>query len=107
MDQNPNNAWDYAKDLGPWVSTMALSAWGGLVQYAQRLRGGEAFAWRSLLIDMVISSFAGILTWLLCEAAQVTGPMAAVLIAVSGHMGARAIASMEALRERLFGADKP
>lgn len=97
-------AMDFLRSVGPWLSTIALSTWGGLVQYAQRVRSGEPFAWRALVIDLVISSFAGILTYLLCQASGIAGPVAAVLIAVSGHMGTRAIASLEAFRERVFGS---
>ncbi len=97
---------DQLTDLLPWVSTTALATWGGIVGYAQRLRSGEVFSWRLLIIDLVISSFAGVLTWLLCEAAGIGGPISAMLIAISGHMGTRAIASLEAVRERIFGAGK-
>lgn len=92
-------------DLLPWISTVALSAWGGAVQYAQRVRAGEKFSWPMLTIDIVISSFAGVLTWFLCEASDIHGPLAAVLIAISGHMGTRAIASLVTIRERLFGVN--
>jgi hypothetical protein len=94
-------------DVLPWITTIALSAWGGAVQYAQRVRSGEKFSWSMLTIDIVISSFAGVLTWFLCEASDIHGPMAAVLIAISGHMGTRAIASLVTIRERIFGVDKP
>ncbi len=94
-------------EILPWITTMALSLWGGLVQYAQRLRRGEKFSWQGLTLDLVICSFAGLLTFLLCEAAGIKGPIAAVLIAVSAHMGTRAIASLEAFRERVLGGGKP
>ncbi|MFY9326499.1 MAG: phage holin family protein [Georgfuchsia sp.] len=100
MDIKPPDA---IGDLLPWLSTIALSAWGGAVQYAQRVRQGEKFSWPMLTIDIVISSFAGVLTWFMCEAGDIHGPMAAVLIAISGHMGTRAIASLVTIRERIFG----
>lgn len=93
-------------DLWPWVSTLCLSVWGGLVQYAQRVRRGEAFSWVALVLDLVICSFAGLLTFLMCEAAGITGPVQAVLIAVSAHMGTRAIASLEVVRDRILGGVK-
>ena len=107
MDNNhgTSNLFGFVREAGPWVVTIALSTWGGLVQYAQRLRRGEPFSWRSLALDLVISPFAGLLTWLLCQSAGITGPLSAVLIAVSGHMGTRAIASLETFRERVFGGN--
>ena len=95
-------------DLWPWVSTLCLSIWGGAVQYAQRVRNGETFSWVSLGLDLVVCSFAGLLTFLLCEAASIRGPMQAVLIAISAHMGTRAIASLEVVRDRILGGgNKP
>lgn len=102
MDMRPH---DGLSDIWPWITTVLLSAWGGAVQYAQRVRAGEKFDWLMLALDLLISSFAGILTWLLCQSAEIYGPMSAVMIAVSGHMGTRAIASLVAIRERLFGAE--
>jgi len=95
--------WKFAQGIAPWATTLFLSAWGGLVQYAQRVRKGAPFSYRALALDLIISSFAGVLTWLLCESGGISGPMAAVLIAISGHMGTRAIASLESFRERVFG----
>lgn len=48
--------------------------------------------------EIVISTFAGMVTFMLCEWAEVDKMLAAALIAISGHMGARAII----LTEKIF-----
>lgn len=91
----------------PYLSTLFLSCWGGIVSYIQRLRVHHSrFNWKDLTFDLVISSFAGLLTHFFCEYSNVGGSMSAILIAVSGHMGTRAIASFEKMRDRIFGVSE-
>lgn len=94
---------DNLADIWPWVSTIVLSMWGGIVQYAQRVRAGESFSWQALSLDLIVCSFAGLLTFLLCESADIHGALQAVMIAISAHMGTRAIASLEVVRDRILG----
>lgn len=90
------------KHAGPYVMAIALSAWGGIVASLTRNRRRK-FSLRELLLDVAISSFVGILTHLLCRWANLDGYMSAILIAVSGHMGTRALAGFETLRDRVLG----
>lgn len=91
----------------PYISTLLLSSWGGFVSYIQRIRiKRHKFSLRELSFDLLISSFAGLLTHFFCEYSGVSGSMSAILIAVSGHMGTRAIAGFEVLRDRIFGLEK-
>lgn len=93
-----------APHIWPYVWTVLLSAWGGLVNYIDEVeKMKKPFNWRELTFDLVTSSFAGLLTFLFCQAASIHGPMAAVLIAISGHMGTRAIASFQKLYNRILG----
>lgn len=88
----------------PYLSTMFLSCLGGFVSYIQKIRiAHHKFKAVELAFDLIISSFAGLLTYFFCVYAKVSGEMAAILIAVSGHMGTRAIASFERMRDRIFG----
>lgn len=106
MEFKPPNNHSLLTDLWPWLTTFGLSMWGGLVQYVQRVRNGEVFSWKALALDLVVCSFAGLLTFLLCESAGIQGPIQAVLIAVSAHMGTRAISSLEVVRDRILGGVK-
>lgn len=102
--QNTAYIVEWFRQILPYLSTLVLSCWGGVVNHIQRLRkGNRKFNWRELSFDLLTSSFAGILTHFLCDAAGIEGAKAAMLIAISGHMGTRAIASFQALHERIFG----
>lgn len=95
---------EWVRQVLPYLSTLFLSCWGGIVSYIQRLRIKSAkFSWRELSFDLLISSFAGLLTHFFCEYSNVSGSMSAILIAISGHMGTRAIVSFEKMRDRIFG----
>ena len=106
-EKNPNNTAyiaEFFRQILPYLSTLFLSCWGGIVSHIQRLRIHKSrFNWKDLTFDLVISSFAGLLTHFFCEYSNVGGSMSAILIAVSGHMGTRAIASFEKMRDRIFG----
>lgn len=95
---------EWVKNAAPYLSTFILSAWGGVVSYVQRMRANKAkFSSVDLFVDVLISSFAGLLTYFFCQYAKVDGALAAILIAVSGHMGTRAITSFERFRDRILG----
>ena len=95
---------DWFRQAAPYFTTFALSAWGGFVYHIQRLRKGKRkFKMKELCFDLVVSSFAGLLTYYFCQAAGVSETMSAVLIAISGHMGTRAIAGFETLYARIVG----
>ena len=69
-----------------------LAVWGGLVNYLQKVKHkGEPFSWFGLFADLLTAAFAGLCVQLLCEAWDIAQPMAAVYIAVSGHMAGRTI----------------
>lgn len=92
------------KEALPYISTIFLASWGGTVAYIQRLKiKTRPFSYKELLYDIIISSFAGYLTYLFCLYAGVPGPVASLLIAISGHMGARALAKFERLRDTILG----
>jgi len=74
-----------------WV--VGISALGGLVNFMRKVREGHVRAVNivELLGELLTSAFAGLLTFWLCESADFDPLLSAVLIAVSGHMGTRAV----------------
>jgi len=78
-----------------WV--MILSLWGGTAHTVRKLRTGviKHFSLSEWVGDMVISGFLGVVTFYLCEYANVSPPLNAVLIAVSAHQGTRGIVTLE------------
>ncbi len=80
-----------------WALVIGLSCWGGLIRYLSRVRMGQEFSFAWMLVSMVTSAFAGVLTYLLCCAAGISGPMAGAMVGISGWMGTEALNSLEAL----------
>jgi len=101
---NLSGTFDLIKNLFPIVVTVALSCWGGIVSYIQRFRTSHFdFKWVDLALDLIVSSFAGLLTYLLCRHYNFGDAISAILIAISGHMGSKAISSFEKFRNKIFG----
>lgn len=91
------------KNFGPYLLTFFLSCLGGTVKHMSDLKVNKLpFNWRNFLTDLLAASFAGLLTHFLCEAAKLDGSISAVLIAISGHMGTKAIVSLENVWRRVF-----
>jgi len=87
-----------------WV--LLLSLWGGATNYISKVRAGECgrLNLTELIGDLVTSGFSGVLTFYLCEGAQLQPLMTAALVGISGHMGSRAIYKAERLLTRWVGA---
>lgn len=106
-EKDPNNSAlfvEWLRQFMPYISTIFLSIWGGLVNHITTLRTGrKKFQIRELAFDLIVSTFAGLLTLFFCKSAGVSETMSAILIAVSGHMGTRAIAGFETLYKRVIG----
>ena len=90
----------YALLTYAWV--LALSTWGGLVNYLSKIRMGRIarFNITELIGDMFISGFTGILTFWMCEASGFHELTTAVFVGISGHMGARMIGKLETVLSR-------
>ena len=108
-EKDPNNAAysvEWMRQIMPYISTFFLSTWGGVVNHITKLRNGKKkFQAKELVFDLVVSTFAGLITFYFCRAASVSETMSAVLIAISGHMGTRAIAGFETLYKRVIGIE--
>lgn len=92
----------YALLTYAWV--LALSTWGGLVNYLSKIRAGHIarFNITELIGDMFVSGFTGLLTFWMCEAAGFNQLTTAVCVGISGHMGARMIGKLENVMSRKF-----
>lgn len=104
-DRDP---FDYSVLTYVWV--LLLSAFGGMVNFSRKVNEGRTtpFRFTEFIGEVVTSSFAGLLTFWLCESAGVDKLIAAVLIAISGHMGSRAIFRIERwLERRVVGSVEP
>ena len=100
-----HDPFDYSFWTYVWV--LMLSAFGGLVNFSHKLQEGRTspFRFTEFVGEIVTSAFAGLLTFWLCEAAGIDKLLSAVLIAISGHMGSRAIFRLERWMERRLNGD--
>lgn len=79
-----------------WV--VGVSLWGGLVSFLEK----EApFSWVRLFAHLLSSSFAGLMTFYLCQAGSVPEPLTGVFCGVAAHMGTPALLKMKVIRQFL------
>lgn len=78
-----------------WITVLAC--WGGVVNFIGKIKRGDTkpFNITELIGEMVTSAFSGLITFYLCELSMTPPLLTAVLVAISGHMGARAIFMIE------------
>jgi len=103
MDQAAQKMLEVARQASWWPTIVAhawvilLSMLGGVVSYIQKVRSGQCsrFNVTELIGEIITSGFAGLLTYLFCEAAGINLEWTAFMVGVSGHMGARAVMMFE------------
>lgn len=78
---------------------------GGLVSWWTKVRKGEASPWalHTLIGELCTSAFAGLITFWLCEWAGTPQLLTVSLVAISGHMGTRAISAFETWAQARLG----
>lgn len=83
-----------------WV--LGLSCWGGAVSFFHKCKAGSTqhFKITEFLGELTASAFTGIVTFYLCELAELPNLMSAVLVSISGHMGTKALSRIEAYLEK-------
>jgi NhaP-type Na+/H+ or K+/H+ antiporter len=74
-----------------YLGVMGISFWGGIVSYLDKR---EPFNWRNLTAHISSSSFAGMMTFMACEYAHISGPLTGVLCGVAAHMGTPALIAL-------------
>lgn len=89
--------WSYDLITYVWVIGWAVS--GGFVNFMRKMREGSAraFNFTEFIGEMFTSGFVGVLTFLLCEWAGINPMLSAFFIAITGHMGSRALFVAEKL----------
>ncbi len=78
-----------------WV--FGISIWGGFVGYLRKVREGHtpSFSITELVGEICTSAFSGVITFYLCELAELDPLLTAAFVGVAGHMGSRAILMIE------------
>jgi len=105
MNEELKNATDIAKDPSSYSAVtylwvLLLAMWGGVVRVV-RESIFEGKTWgqiaRMVFFELLASGFVGIVTFYLCEHAGFQPLYTAAMTAISGYMGGRSLAVLEAL----------
>ena len=85
------------KNLVPTLWMIGVGALSGIVSFYQKVKEGKARALNitELVGEMLVSAFVGLITFWICRNFGVNEYLTAAGVAISGHMGARAIFIME------------
>jgi hypothetical protein len=78
-----------------WV--IGLSLWGGVVSYFEKK---EKFNWLNFLAHLSSSGFAGLMVFMGCDYAGITGPLQGVLCGFGGYVGTNTLVRL-AMRLRV------
>ena len=80
-------------NLVPSLWMMLIAMAGGYVSFRRKMASGAArgFNITELIGEMVTSAFVGLATFWICRGFDVNPWLTAAGVAISGHMGARAI----------------
>lgn len=88
--------------LKQWLFMLGLALFGGLASWITKVRKGTVAAHNimALIGELTVSAFAGIVTFFGCEHMGLAPLLTAATVAMAGHLGAKAIAWVEALAEK-------
>jgi hypothetical protein len=87
----------------PWTTylwVVAIACLAGVVKHINAMR---SFRVGKLVVDLITAAFVGVVTFWLCKARDIDGPMMAVAIAVAGAMGNRFWSELENIWRIKFG----
>lgn len=94
-----------------WVWILGLSALGGIVSFAQKIKAGHARAWNftELIGEIATSGLAGIITANLADSINAPASLKYALVGIVAHMGSRGLLKLEYLANTRFNlpADVP
>ena len=74
------------------------------MSFVRKLQDGHARAFNIIefIGELFVSAFAGVITFYMCEHAQLSPLVTAAFVGVSGHMGSRAIFMAETWLTKQF-----
>jgi hypothetical protein len=93
--QNP-----FGYPIKQYVTVLIVACAGGLVKH---INSAKRISVAKFVVDIITSGFTGVLTFWVCESANIHGPMSAILIATGGLMGNKAFKEFEAILKAKLG----
>lgn len=91
-EKDPNN---YSLITYAWV--ILIASWGGVVNYITRVKQSKVakFSIVTLIGELLISGFAGVLTFWICQSFELDQLLTAACVGIAGHAGGRTIIMLE------------
>lgn len=85
-----------------YIWMLLIACWGGAANYISRIKSGNepSFRFLTLLGELCISGFSGLLTFYLCVHYQIEPLITAVFVGVSGHAGGKTVQVLENVLNR-------
>jgi len=99
MPEKSPEAWSLFAPL--WV--VVISVWGGFVSYISKIRNGAKFSFLELVAEIMTAGFMGMLTFWMCQTAQLNDSMTGVFVGVGSHMGSRGLMILSEKYRKQFG----
>lgn len=102
MDKDPMNY-----ELLTYFWVLLVAAWGGLAHNIKKIKEGDIkrFSIAEMIGDVVIAGFIGIITFFLCEFADLPQILTAAFVGITGHQGTRGMAFVEKLIAKKFSVN--
>lgn len=102
----PEKFTELSASFTEWVTylwVVGLSSLGGMVHYFHKISTTKAkFNFIVFVGEILTSAFVGIITFFLCDAANLSWQTTAAMVGISGHMGTRAIFKLEQIRNKIL-----
>jgi hypothetical protein len=91
-------------DVLTWLWVIGISLLGGVVSFMRKVKAGHARAWNfaEFIGEIVTSAFVGIITYNLCAWQNFPTGLTVSLVAISSHMGTRALFRLESVFDSKF-----
>jgi hypothetical protein len=92
-------------DSGYWTAlwVFGVSLWGGMVSFFEK---HEPFSWMKLIAHLTSASFAGMMTFYICQWGHIPQPLTGALCGVAAHMGTPALLRIKIIRQFFEKDDK-
>lgn len=88
-----------ASDWWTYLWVVGVSLWGGVVSFFGD--EGKPFTWLRLFAHLSSASFAGMMTFYICQYGNVPEPLVGVFCGVAAHMGTPALLKLKVIRQFL------